>query len=99
MSQGNLRCRTTLDTKKRHTAWSLVASQEGYPVVVSKKRGPGRPKHTDDPPVILATTIPKSLDRALREHAKATATPRSEHLAAAIRAYLNRHGRRTTRKE
>jgi GNAT superfamily N-acetyltransferase len=24
----------------------------------------GRPKHTDDPPVILATTIPKSLDCA-----------------------------------
>ena len=34
---------------------------------VAKKRGPGRPKHKDDPPVILATTIPKSLDRALRE--------------------------------
>ena len=39
---------------------------------VAKKRGPGRPKHKDDPPVILATTIPKSLDRALREHAKVT---------------------------
>jgi hypothetical protein len=39
---------------------------------VPKKRGPGRPKHGDDPPVILATTIPKSLDLALREHAKAT---------------------------
>ena len=45
-----------------------VASQEGYPVEVSTKRGRGRPKHTDDRPVFLATTIPKSLDRALREH-------------------------------
>jgi hypothetical protein len=35
--------------------------------IVAKKRGPGRPKHQDDPPVILAATIPKSLDRALRE--------------------------------
>ena len=35
---------------------------------MSKKRGRGRPKHTDDRPVILAITIPKSLDRALREH-------------------------------
>jgi Ribbon-helix-helix protein, copG family len=57
---------------------------------VTKKRGPGRPKHKDDPPVILATTIPKSLDRALREHAKVTGRPRSEHLADAIRAYLKR---------
>ena len=32
-----------------------------------KSAGPGRPKHKDDPPVILATTIPKSLNRALRE--------------------------------
>lgn len=52
-----------------------------------KKRGPGRPKHKEDPPVILATTIPKSLDRASREHAKVTSRPRSEHLADAIRAY------------
>jgi len=59
-------------------------------LVVAKKRGPGRPKHKDDPPVILATTIPKSLDRALREHAKVTGRPRSEHLADAIRAYLGR---------
>ena len=59
-------------------------------LVVAKKRGPGRPKHKDDPPVILATTIPKSLDRALREHAKVTGRPRSEHLADAIRAYLRR---------
>jgi hypothetical protein len=58
--------------------------------VVAKKRGPGRPKHKGDPPVVLATTIPKSLDRALREHAKATGRPRSEHLAAAIRAYLRK---------
>jgi hypothetical protein len=57
---------------------------------VAKKRGRGRPKHSDDPPVILATTIPKSLDRALREHAKATGRPRSEHLAEAIRAYLKK---------
>jgi len=59
-------------------------------LAVAKKRGPGRPKHKDDPPVILATTIPKSLDRALREHAKVTGRPRSEHLADAIRAYLRR---------
>ena len=59
-------------------------------LVVAKKRGPGRPKHKDDPPVILATTIPKSLDRALREHAKVTGRPRSEHLADAIRAYVRR---------
>jgi hypothetical protein len=59
-------------------------------LVVAKKRGPGRPKHKDDPPVILATTIPKSLDRALREHARVTGRPRSEHLADAIRAYLRR---------
>jgi len=38
-----------------------------YAARVAKKRGHGRPKHTDDPPVILTTTIPKSLDRALRE--------------------------------
>jgi hypothetical protein len=38
---------------------------------------------TDDPPVILAATIPKSLDRALREHAKATRRGRSELLAGA----------------
>jgi len=66
---------------------------------MAKKRGRGRPKHTDDPPVILATTIPKSLDRALREHARVTGRPRSEHLAEAIRAYLNRHPARTTRKQ
>ena len=60
---------------------------------VATKRGPGRPKHADDSPVILATTIPKSLDRALREHAKATAKPRSEHLATAIRAYLRKEKR------
>jgi hypothetical protein len=57
---------------------------------VAKKRKRGRPQHKEDPPVILATTIPKSLDRALREHAKATGRPRSEHLAAAIRAYLKK---------
>jgi hypothetical protein len=56
--------------------------------MVAKKRGRGRPKHSEDPPVILATTIPKSLDRALREHAKLTGRPRSEHLSEAIRAYL-----------
>lgn len=44
------------------------------------------------PPVILATTIPRSLARALREHAKATNKPRSEHLAAAIQAYLKTKG-------
>ena len=60
---------------------------------VAKKRGPGRPKHTDDPPVILATNIPKSLDRVLREHAKATGRPRSELLAEAIRAYLKKPAR------
>jgi hypothetical protein len=65
-----------------------------YAAGVAKKRGPGRPKHADDPPVILATTIPRSLDGALREHAKVTGQPRSEHLAAAIRAYLKRYGSR-----
>lgn len=41
---------------------------------MAKKRGPGRPKYTDDPPVNLATTIPKSFDRALREHSKGDGT-------------------------
>jgi hypothetical protein len=59
---------------------------------VAKKRKRGRPKHADDPPVVLATTIPKSLDRALREFAKSSGRPRSEHLAAALRAYL-RHNK------
>ena len=45
--------------------------------------------------MILATTIPKSLDVALREHAKATGRPRSEHLAAALRAYLHKTARRS----
>jgi hypothetical protein len=44
-------------------------------------------------PIVLATTIPKSLDRTLREHATATGKPRSEHLAAAIRAYVRKEKR------
>ena len=43
------------------------AGDPHYAVGVAKKR-PRRLKHADDPPVILATTIPKSLDRALRQH-------------------------------
>jgi hypothetical protein len=81
--------------------WRRVARRRRYPVAVAKKRGRGRPKHTDDPPVILATTIPKSLDKALREHAKATGRPRSEHLAEAIRTYLKRSSvatRKTNRR-
>jgi hypothetical protein len=60
----------------------------GKPPLPRSCAGRRRLRHTDAPPVILATTIPTSLDRALREHAKVMGRPRSEHLAAAIRAYL-----------
>jgi hypothetical protein len=58
-------------------------------MVVSKKRGPGRPKHEDDPPVVLSTTVPTSARDALHALAKKRGRPLSELLAAAIRAYTN----------
>ncbi len=64
--------------------------------VAKKKRGPGRPKR-DDPPKMLATTIPESLYDAFRAFAKASDRPQSEHLADALRAYLKKHTRNTSR--
>lgn len=51
-------------TKSRYIARACMVT------LWQRSVAPGRPKHTDDPPVILATNIPKSLDRALREYAK-----------------------------
>jgi hypothetical protein len=54
------------------------------------RRPRGRPPHTEDPPVPLATTIPRSIDRALRQLAADTDRPMSEHLAHALRTYIRR---------
>jgi len=51
----------------------------------------GRPPHTDDPPVLLSTSIPTSVDLLLRELAEKLSRPRSELLAEAIRAYARRY--------
>jgi hypothetical protein len=59
-----------------------------------KRRQPvarrGRPAHTDDPPVLLSTSIPSTVDRILRELSDRLERPRSELLAEAIRAYARR---------
>jgi hypothetical protein len=60
--------------------------------MAKKKRGPGRPKHTDDPPVKLMTTIPKSIDRLLTVLKERTGRPRSELIAEALRSYA-KHAR------
>jgi predicted transcriptional regulator len=58
---------------------------------VAKKRTPGRPKHTDDPPVVLSTTVPTSVRQALDHAAAKTGRPLSELLADAIRAYTKKN--------
>jgi len=50
----------------------------------------GRPAHTDDPPVLLSTSIPTTTDRLLRRLSADLKRPRSELLADAIRAYARR---------
>jgi hypothetical protein len=55
------------------------------------KRGRGRPPHADDPPVLLSTSIPTSIDRILRELSAKLGRPRSELLADAITAYARRY--------
>ena len=50
----------------------------------------GRPPHTDDPPVLLSTSIPTTTDRLLRRLSADLKRPRSELLADAIRAYARR---------
>ena len=50
----------------------------------------GRPPHTDDPPVLLSTSIPTSIDHLLRDLSATLQRPRSELLADAIRAYARR---------
>ena len=50
----------------------------------------GRPAHTDDPPVLLSTSIPGSVDRILRELAVRSGRPRSELIADAVLAYARR---------
>lgn len=47
----------------------------------------GRPPHAD-PPVFIATNLPKSLRDQLKALAGATDIPMSEHLADAVAAYL-----------
>jgi metal-responsive CopG/Arc/MetJ family transcriptional regulator len=54
-----------------------------------KKRG--RPKHADDPPVLLSTSIPQSVDHLLRELSQQLGRPRSELIADAVRAYARRY--------
>lgn len=62
-----------------------------YADAVAKKRGRGRPKHAEDPPVLFATTIPKSVHLALK-HAKATTGKKfSEILTEALLEYAKRH--------
>jgi hypothetical protein len=51
----------------------------------------GRPAHTDDPPKLLSTSIPTSVDEMLREMSDKLNRPRSELLADAIRAYARRY--------
>jgi hypothetical protein len=55
------------------------------------KQKRGRPAHSDDPPVLLSTSIPASADRLLRELSNRLERPRSELLADAIRAYARRY--------
>jgi hypothetical protein len=55
------------------------------------KRKAGRPPHVDDPPVLLSTSIPTSVDRTLRELSAVLGRPRSELLADAIRAYARKY--------
>jgi hypothetical protein len=54
------------------------------------KQKRGRPAHTDDPPVLLSTTIPTSIDRLLRDLSTRIGRPRSELVADAVRAYARR---------
>jgi hypothetical protein len=51
----------------------------------------GRPPHLDDPPVLLSTTIPTSVDALLRELSAATGRPRSELLTEAVRIMARRY--------
>jgi hypothetical protein len=51
----------------------------------------GRPPHSDDPPVFLGTTIPRSADNILRELSVRLGRPRSELLAEAIRFLSRRY--------
>lgn len=51
----------------------------------------GRPAHADDPPVLLSTSIPSSVDGTLRDLSAKLGRPRSELLADAIRAYARRY--------
>jgi hypothetical protein len=50
----------------------------------------GRPAHLDDPPVMVGTTIPSSINKLLKELSVRLGRPRSELLADAIRAYARR---------
>jgi hypothetical protein len=51
----------------------------------------GRPAHRDDPPILLSTTIPSSIDRLLREISERLQRPRSELLSEAVRALARRY--------
>ncbi|HYT73506.1 MAG TPA: ribbon-helix-helix domain-containing protein [Vicinamibacterales bacterium] len=51
----------------------------------------GRPPHTDDPPVMVGTTVPTSINRLLMDLSRRLGRPRSEILADAIRAYARRY--------
>ena len=57
----------------------------------------GRPAHTDDPPVLLSTSIPTSTDRLLRDMSEKLSRPRSQLLSEAIRAYARRFPEINTR--
>lgn len=47
----------------------------------------GRPPHAD-PPVFVATNLPKSLRDELRELARVSGIPMSQHLSDAVAGYL-----------
>ena len=52
---------------------------------------PGRPPHKDDPPEMVGTTVPKSVNRLLKQLSTTLDRPKSEVLAEAIRAYAALH--------
>jgi hypothetical protein len=65
-----------------------------YGLMSSPKRSRrGRPAHSDDPPVLLATTVPQSVDRVLRELSAKTGRPRSELLSEAVQTLTRRYAR------
>jgi hypothetical protein len=50
----------------------------------------GRPAHLDDPPVMVGTTVPRSVYRLLNDLSVRLNRPKSEILADAIRSYSRR---------